>query len=122
MAYESIQAPKPISFQPPRMKKRDEEEKRGGFEFAHWLADEAAANEQFYNDIRFPVPLMSAEGVLILAQAQEEEFSAHMPQVEPGPLPEKIYQHAAEAAPVDEDQLSFEFITDAHGAVVDDEI
>jgi len=102
-----------------RLQKRDEDAPRRGFEFAHWMADDALAND--IGDAKFPVPLMSAEGILTLAQAQEEEFSLHTPVIT-GPLPDQIYHHAAEVLPVGEDQLSFEFITDAHGAVVDGEV
>lgn len=118
MATESIQALKPIGFSPSRTRARDDERSRTDFEFAHWLADDAQANEDFYGSVRFPVPLMSAEGILILAQAQEEEFALA------APVPERAYNHAAEISPVEEDQLSFDFI-DAYphpGDVVDEDI
>ncbi len=118
MATESIQALKPIGFSPSRTRARDEERPRTGYEFAHWLADDAGANEDFYGSVKFPVPLMSAEGILILAQAQEEEFALA------APVPERAYAHAAEISMVDEDQLSFDFI-DAHphaGDVVDEDV
>jgi hypothetical protein len=123
MAYEAIQAPKSISFPQTRPQKRDDEEvPRGGFQFAHWLADDALANDDSSGGHeKFPVSLMSAEAILILAQAQEEEFALHHPSLT-GPLPEMIYNHAAEVVPVDEDQLSFEFIGDGHGDVVDGEV
>ena len=119
MAYESIQAPRPLTYMQPRPQKRDEAPTRRGFNLAHWLADEATAND-LHNE-RFPVPLMSAEGILVLAQAQEEEFALHHPTVT-GPLPEKIYNHAAEIAPpIDEDQLAFEFIEHLSGNIINDE-
>ncbi len=120
MAYESIQAPKSISFPHPRLSRRAAEPHNSGFNLAHWLADDALANDDLPGE-RFPVPLMSAEGILVLAQAQEEEFALHIAEgsgLEAAP----IYSHAAETAVEDLDQLSFEFITDAHGAVVDGEV
>ena len=118
MATESIQALKPIGFSPSRRPRRYGEKSHTAFEFAHWLADDVKANEDFYGSVRFPVPLMSAEGILILAQAQEEEFALA------APAPERAYTHAAEISPVEEDQLSFDFI-DAHphaGDVVDKDV
>jgi hypothetical protein len=118
MATESIQALKPIGFSPSRTRARDEEKPHTAFEFAHWLADDAGANEDFFGSVRFPVPLMSAEGILILAQAQEEEFSLA------APVPERAYTHAAEISPVEDGQMSFDFIT-AHphaGDVVDEDV
>lgn len=105
MATGGIQALKPIGFFPSRARARDDERQRVDFEFAHWLADDAKANEGFYGSVRFPVPLMSAEGILILAQAQEEEFALA------APAPERAYTHAAEISPADDGQLSFDFIT-----------
>jgi hypothetical protein len=103
MATESIPALKSIMFTPSRSRHRGEEKGRGDFEFAHWLADEAEANEDFFGTVKFPVPLMSAEGILILAQAQEEEFALA------GSVPEQAYHHAAEIMPEDKNQLSFDF-------------
>lgn len=90
------------------------------FEFAHWLADEAEANDARGGGIPYPVPVMSTEGILILAEAHIQEL-ARGPEIYKGAAP---YEKTAEKFPEENNQCVFAFLLDEHenGEVVNREI
>jgi hypothetical protein len=97
---ETIQALSPIAFSRPRLQKRERDD-HADFKFAHWLSDQEMANDMPPIN-SMPVPMMSPEDILILAQAEEEEFT----------MAAKVYSDMAEKveAPRDENQMAFEFM------------
>ncbi len=70
---ELIQALNPTIFPkaPPKKHRGD----KPASDFARWLTGEKFSNEDEAFLVDFPVPLMSAAGILILAQAHEEEYA-----------------------------------------------
>lgn len=84
------------------------------FRFAHWLADEAEANDRRGGSVPYPAPVMSTEGVLILAEAHTGEITRGV----------EVYEKAAEKFPEDHGQYVFSFLLEEHeaGEVVNKEI
>lgn len=114
---DSIRAPNPLSFPDSRPQKREKERHN---DFTRWLAGGGTANS---NDTAAPaetapaysVPLMSVEGILLLAQAHEEDFAGHM----------KVYSDAAKKIEAEDDeQYSFDFIPqdDHPGEIMNEQI
>lgn len=94
------------------------------FEFAHWLADEAEVNEVRGGDVPYPVPIMSTEGILILAQAHTEEMTRGSENFKEIYKETMVYEKAAEKFPEDHGQYVFSFLLEEHeaGEVVNKEI
>lgn len=110
-----IQALNPLSFPDNRAQKRAAKERNA--EFARWLAGGTPANKSETPDTEpgyTPVPFMSVEGILILAQAHEEDFGHHA----------NTYSDMAEKFPAEEDQYVFDFLMAEHhsGEVLNSEI
>lgn len=90
------------------------------FEFAHWLADDAEANDKRGGGVAYPVPVMSTEGILILAEAHTQEL-ARGPEIYPHAKP---YEQVAEKFPEENRQYVFDFLLEEHeaGEVLNKEI
>lgn len=115
-----IPALNPVSLPRMRARKHRDGIEEDDFRFAHWLADSEQANDGVRGgSVPYPVPLMSTEGILILAQAQAEEFGKGHEAREL-----ESYENAAGKFPAEGEQYVFDFfLAEAHaGGVVNEEI
>ena len=112
-----IPALHPVSLPRMRARKRRDGSPEDDFHFGHWLADSDEANDTKRGGrVPYPVPLMSTEGILILAQAQAEEFAK-------GHEASELvsYEQGAEKFPAEGEQYVFDFmVAETHaGDVLD---